>query len=121
MSDKAVNPPTAPDSQPDAEVEVAVMGRGAPLRDPHALLTGRPPIQEYLSIAQQAADGSSSDIKALMEEWRRASDHITALTHEESGAADGPSVPPLPAGLAELRATYLADPVVMRSFAAIPI
>jgi hypothetical protein len=120
MADR-INPPVSEEVVPvDTEVDVPVVGRKKPHRDPHALLTGRPPIQEYLAIAQQAAEGSPSDIGALMDQWRAASDQIATLTTTEANAADGADLTPLPADLQELRADYLADPMIMRSFAFLP-
>lgn len=121
MADQVTNSaPSSQDASADHEVEVPVSGRKEPRRDPHAVLTGRPPIQEYLGIAQQSAEGSPSDIKALMDEWRKGSDRIAAITPTEAGLADGASMAPVPAELDELRERYVANPVVMRAFAALP-
>jgi hypothetical protein len=103
-----------------AEIEVPVVGRKDAARDPHALLTGRPPIQEYLALAQQASGGSPSDIKALMEDWRKASTHIVGLTAREAGAADDAPIEAVAPELVPVASDYLADPVIARSFAFLP-
>ncbi len=110
--------PVAPS---DAATEMPLVGRRAATRDPHVLLTGRPPAEEYLGIAQQAAQGSSFDVRALMAEWRRACDHVAVLMQQEAAIADGVSVNPLPGELSQLAAAYLADPMVVRSFSVVPV
>jgi hypothetical protein len=121
MSDPITNVTAADNvAPPGREGDVRVVGRKEPQRDRHALLTGRPPIQEYLAIAQQAAGGSPADIGALMAAWRSANDRIAALEITEAGAADDAALTPVAPELQELRDQYLADPMIMRSFALLP-
>lgn len=108
----ATNEATGPD--------IPLLGRQVAKLDKHVFLTGRPPIEEYLGFAQQAATGSQANVGKLMDDWRRANDRVMALTVSEGGAADGRVTAAVPAELDQLRLDYLADPVVQRSFAALP-
>ncbi len=89
--------------------------------DEQVFLIGRPPMSEFLGyIATQTAEGQTTNQGALANEWRRANDRIRQLEQEEAGWADKPNIEPLPDALHELQAKVLVDPIVQRTFAAIP-
>lgn len=90
--------------------------------NPHVLLLGHPPVTEFLGyVNTQTLEGRRGDDGALMDAWRRGNDHLLALAETEAGYADGIEFEEMPAELAPLAASALADPVMRRDYALAPV
>lgn len=91
--------------------------------DPHVFLIGRPPIAEYLAFVteQTVAGKNAPDVRALVDAWRAANDHVIELETTEAGTADNAVIGDVAPDLLTLRERVLADPIVQRSFALTPI
>src|SRR5712672_481548 len=80
--------------------------------DDHVFLIGRPPVGEYLGfIRTMAIDGQERDQGILVEEWRRANDHVRRLERTEAGIADRVTTMPLPPELDDRRRQLLGEPM----------
>jgi hypothetical protein len=80
------------------------------------LLTGRPPISEFLAFVQtKAIPGALIDRSQLACGWRSAHGHIQRLEQGDPYAPDDPE--PVPATLLPLAQQLLSMPVVQRAFA----
>jgi hypothetical protein len=91
------------------------------LMEDHVFLTGRPPMEEFLSLVlgQGQAVGANA-AGEVANEWRTANDHIRELEARESGLADNAFIEPLLAPLEPLAQQLLADPIFQRAFALLP-
>ena len=90
--------------------------------DEHVFLVGRPPLSEYLAfIETHTVEGAGADRQALAAEWRSANDRIIELEQNEAGSADGVAVNAVPPELRASADQVLADPLVQRAFAVLPV
>lgn len=93
----------------------------APAED-GVFLVGRPPAGEFLGyVKTQTVGGAGLDVRALMDVWRAANDHVKSLERDEAGAADGAVAAPLPKEMTALVNSVLGDPMVQNSFNLVPI
>ena len=88
-------------------------------------LVGRTPVNTFLSFMRSQAvdipgDGHARDPRALVEEWRAASDHTRQLEHVEAGWADDAKIGALDPRLEPLRAQVLRDPLFHHAFHVLP-
>lgn len=84
-------------------------------------LAGRPPLQEYLGfIGSQAPDEHALDVSQLIQAWGRANDRVRELEANEAGAANNPVTHDVPESLVPLAQAAMANPVLQRSFSAVP-
>ena len=89
--------------------------------DQHVFLIGRPPVGEFLGfISAQTVGGADADVSGLMEEWRKANDHVRQLERSEAGFANNPPIWDLPDDLIEAAAAVRTDPIFRRSFSFVP-
>ena len=96
------------------------MGQPEPL-DNHVFLTGRPPVNEYISVVRSLANlESPPDTKLIIDKWRKAYNHILELEGMEADLADHPPVAHCPRELEPLIADIHADTPFQRTFAATP-
>jgi hypothetical protein len=89
--------------------------------DDYVFLIGRPPITDYLGfVTGQAVNGHLVDVRALVDEWRTANDHVQRLQREEAGIANAHAVGPLDPRLSPLEQELLHDEAVIQSFKVLP-
>lgn len=89
--------------------------------DPHVFLAGRPPMGEYLGFVTATVGGDELNIGALAESWRQANRHVEELRLAEADYANNPMIGELPEHLRPLGERVIADPIVQRSFAVVPV
>lgn len=90
----------------------------SPAGEEHAYLIARSSLDDYLSfLADYAADGSGTDRRRNVAEWKAAANRMEELRAAEPDRADGTAIDPLPPALRPLAARVEADPVFRRAFA----
>jgi hypothetical protein len=67
-------------------------------------LIGRPPLEEFVDfVTSRTEGGETANLGSLVCEWTTANEHVIELEWTAAGAADNPSMSPLPAALEGLR------------------
>ena len=84
-------------------------------------LIGLPGLSDYLHFVKtRVVNGAALETGALVDEWRRANDHLHALEQAETGLADTITAHALPASLRKKRRTLRANPYFRESFDDLP-
>lgn len=77
---------------------------------------------EYIGfVKSNAADEAAVNIQTLSDEWRAANARIVQLEQSEAGAADNPTISPIPDELKELVAQVQNASAFRRSFQVVPV
>lgn len=85
--------------------------------DQHILLTGRPPMREFLGFIKSLAHTESPlDTAQMTSQWRRAYERILALEESEADLADNPPINECPPGIRPLINKVLSDPRYERNY-----
>ena len=84
-------------------------------------LIGLPGLSDYLHFVKtRVVNGAALETGALVDEWRRANDHLHAIEQAETGLADTITTHALPASLRQKRRTLRANPYFRESFDDLP-
>jgi len=86
-----------------------------------AWLLGQPPLEDYLELAEELADGDAPGPRSqLVDEWRRANDYYGHLERIEAGMADAVDVRDLDPVMGALAREVAADGRFLRACDTLP-
>jgi hypothetical protein len=89
----------------------------SPTGEEHYCLLTRSSLGDYLSfMGDYASDGTGSDRRRLVNEWKAAASRMEELRESEPDIADGRKPTPLPTSLRNLAARVQADPIYQKAF-----